>query len=181
MVEITPEDIQRRQDLNRERNPRITIPNEATSTLNPIPFIDPITGIAKKVQQYDGGGFFWEFEELFSRDGNVYSKEPHISYFPGKEPIQKSTTTNFIEYQFALAQKDVRDGKMHPLEYKAARAKVRELVERMNKADVPLSALSSPDGLDNSLKAMAREVMSKFDDVIIHYSKPISNYSKRVN
>ena len=38
--------------------------------------------------------------------------------------------------------------------YRLAIQVIRQLVKRMNDADIPLSAISSPDGLDAALRSM---------------------------
>ena len=165
MVDISADDIQRRQALNAERNPRREIPNEATQKLN------PLTG-----KTYDDLALWLELEshEMWDNFYAIYSENKN-SYFPGKEPIMKPTTTDFIEYQFALARMDVKDGKMHPAEYKAVRASVSELVKRLNEANVPLTVLSSPDGLDNVLNAMVKEEILKYQ-VSAYFKNPYDEH-----
>ncbi len=133
-------DNENRKKILEGLNPRKEIPNEATNRINPLtgrPYLDD-PSIDSWINPYLEK---YVLKNYMSKDiTNIMYKESY-----------KPQTNDFIEYQLALARMDVREGKMSSFDYSGAERLIKKLVDRMNKSNVPLSLISSANGLDQAL------------------------------
>lgn len=140
--QMTPEDIKRKQQLNREENIPETIMNEATQTIN------PITG-KPYLERSDFPLYFSKDEG----DGNLGFDTPLrnpyllISY----DPANSLYTSGLMDSQLALLEMNVRDGKASDWDYQDARGSIVDIVRRMDKAGIPVDAITTPEGLAAAL------------------------------
>lgn len=142
------DDALRRKVLNEERNPRVTQMNEATQT------IDPITG--KPYLENFEVALFAETDPGFFK--KIYQKGDAVQR---SALVQLST---FIEYQLALARKDVRESRMGRMEYARVRKNVDSFLLRMHQAGIPVDVISSPEGLDRAIRAESSRSESDVHD-----------------
>lgn len=88
----------------------------------------------------------------------------HLRLADFDESLIKPQTNDFIEYQLALARMNVREGAMSTFQYHEAEKNIREMVKRMNKANIPLDMISSVRALDAGIRQIQTEGnIKKFD------------------
>ena len=176
-TQTVPDDAERRKKLNRELNPvdkTTTIMGEATQVINPLTGKEYVfTG-----KKYGDAELFSElrFFDPLIQPAKLYADilKPAKLYddILEKPSSTKPQTTDFFEYQLALARKDVRDGdkKMSRFDYQATVKRIRNLVRRMNEANIPLGLISSADGLDAALRGIEYEDYQEEDRLLINYN-----------
>ena len=179
MQRTIPDDNERRRFLNKERNPRpshVESPvtrimayapgNEPTQTLN------PITGM--------------RYED-FGRDGDV--SENGIFRYHSSEHTSDSKF-DFINYQLALARKEVRDGKMEPSDYRDYVSKVSDLIAYCNDVGLPVELIgnNTPEGLQKAVESVGnlenrrvRRALSKLREAEEKERKDIYHLNGKIN
>ncbi len=142
-----PSDAERRRMLNEERTPRKNFVYEMEATCE----VNPITGRS-----------YWaEGDSDYVKDsllgGVSYSDKCNNLiniYVP-------ATPSEFIEYQFALARMDVRDGKegkegkLSQGEYDVQLRNVSAVTKRFREAGISLDCITSPEALKDTMNDVA--------------------------
>ncbi|MEK6925849.1 MAG: hypothetical protein AABW50_01080 [Nanoarchaeota archaeon] len=98
---------------------------------------------------------------------------------------EKSYGSRFLSYQVSLARIDLREKKINDSEFFRNKELIINLVNRMTESNIPLSLISSPDGLDQALKEIeAKESINpeedKTEDVFSKYWRTIDKSKNRI-
>ena len=168
-TKVIDADTARRMTLNEQTNPRQTILGEATQTLNPLdgkPYADDTS----LLENLEPSLFSMPFEVKHQKkklyeipysieEKNLYEITNNNTFIESLIAANKPKTTPFLDYQFALARMDVRDGKMAQGEYgyHLNINKKKKLIQKLNEANIPLTTISDANGLDIALTAIENE------------------------
>ena len=131
-------DRKNRKIILAEMNPRKQIPHEGDCTENPLTRKPYIPDPEREYMGYEAKGKL--------SLGSSFISNYHIA------PIN----SEFIQYQLSLARMDVRDGEMFDEFYKKNVRFIVQLGGKLDAANIPLSIISGPEGLDNALTSLER-------------------------
>lgn len=177
MVTRTREDVARQNALNQSENPRQTILGEATQLYNPIdgkPYLTYPSGVQNpnhdlKLTLCPINLEDYKIDYTFSNN-KKYELHSNISYVERiltpeqKEEIRIANSpknTEFMTYQMALGEMSVRDGNVSAGEFIWANKAREKLVEKLVKANVPLTSIDSASGFDSALKSIEWQMSEK--------------------